>query len=374
MMSLAPLRPHRASPPIKRVLRPRRAKPAAMSALAAAAMSLALGLGGCAPSTVPSQMDSGPAAGYPSTASVEAALPAVEPEAPAAAPGAQQPAVVVVDPQHLLRGQAAASPSGAARYEMQSDGNLVVYLGDEAAWASGTVGANSMSMQDDGNLVVADAATGEVRWSSGTGDQGPSTVAVGDDGVLSVRTAAGTATWDSVSGDLVHPKPPAAPAAPSAPRPAAAQPTQEDSAEPEAEQPEQQKQVDPAGYSFAGRVAAAVAALPGGGHGAVFYPYGHPTESAWGVTNLGTCEAWISPSTPSNRILDVVRHEYGHVLQCRVFGGDTTELEARIGMSGIERTADAVALRLGASWVNYTASPADWEWAAADALLAGLRI
>lgn len=283
--------------------------------------------------------------------------------------------MVVVDPQHLLRGQAAASPSGAARYEMQSDGNLVVYLGDEAAWASGTVGANSMSMQDDGNLVVADAATGEVRWSSGTGDQGPSTVAVGDDGVLSVRTAAGTATWDSVSGDLVHPRPAAAPAAPSAPRPAAAQPTQEDSAEPEAEQPEQQKQVDPAGYSFAGRVAAAAASLPGGGSGATFNPFAHPQNSSWGVTNLGTCEVWVNPSTPSGRILDVVRHEYGHVLQCRAFGGDSQALIAASGgMSEVERVADAIALRLGASWVNYTASPADWEWAAADALLAGLRI
>lgn len=99
-------------------------------------------------------------------------------------------------------------------------------------------------------------------------------------------------------------------------------------------------------------------------YGITIHPYDHPrAPGRWGTTDLSSCQVWVGRSTPMNRIADVIKHEYGHVLQCRKHtweGVSTTELE---------RIADAVALRLGASWVNYTSSPTAAEWAAADRLL-----
>ena len=55
----------------------------------------------------------------------------------------------------------------------------------------------------------------------------------------------------------------------------------------------------------------------------------------------------------------VVAHEIAHVYQNRLicqhgYDGLRASLNAAFGGNGIERSADCVALRLGASWVNYT--------------------
>jgi hypothetical protein len=99
-------------------------------------------------------------------------------------------------------------------------------------------------------------------------------------------------------------------------------------------------------------------------YGITVHPYDHPSAPGrWGTTDLSSCQVWVGRSTPINRIEDVIKHEYGHVLQCRKHtweGVSTIELE---------RIADAVALRLGAHWVHYTYSPTASERAAAARLL-----
>jgi len=135
----------------------------------------------------------------------------------------------------------------------------------------------------------------------------------------------------------------------------------------------------PAGGSgptgFAAEVANAVRQLPGGGNGAVFHPYELAGHHSWGATNLNSCEVWVSPSTPANLILDVVRHEYMHVLQCRIYGGDINAMEKDAGgWNELDRIADAGALQLGAGWVNYTYNPTAHERQEAANLLAGRRM
>jgi len=97
--------------------------------------------------------------------------------------------------------------------------------------------------------------------------------------------------------------------------------------------------------------------------------------SAWGVTDIASCIAWINPSTPIYRLLDVVRHEYMHVLQCRNYGGNWRAEEADAGgMSEIERIADAGAIQQGAQWTLFTQNPTSFERRAAARLLAGERM
>jgi hypothetical protein len=99
-------------------------------------------------------------------------------------------------------------------------------------------------------------------------------------------------------------------------------------------------------------------------YGITVHPYDNPSAPGhWGTTDLSSCQVWVGLSTPMDRIEDVIKHEYGHVLQCRKHtweGVSTIELE---------RIADAVALRLGAHWVHYTYSPTASEQAAAARLL-----
>ena len=51
---------------------------------------------------------------------------------------------------------------------MQEDGNLVIYTGDDATWASNTwKKGHYLIMQDDGNLVIYDSFKKAV-WASNT--------------------------------------------------------------------------------------------------------------------------------------------------------------------------------------------------------------
>jgi nucleoid-associated protein YgaU len=56
----------------------------------------------------------------------------------------------------LERGQTLTSRNGAYTLTLQDDGNLVLYAGDRAVWASGTNGQNAerLEVQKDGNCVL----------------------------------------------------------------------------------------------------------------------------------------------------------------------------------------------------------------------------
>jgi hypothetical protein len=78
------------------------------------------------------------------------------------------------------------STSGAYTLIMQSDGNLVLYKGSDALWASNTdhSDANHATMQADGNFVVYDANQ-HPHWASNTdGKSSNPYVILQDDGNL----------------------------------------------------------------------------------------------------------------------------------------------------------------------------------------------
>ncbi len=124
----------------------------------------------------------------------------------------------------------------------------------------------------------------------------------------------------------------------------------------------------------------AVARIPGyGNHRPAVWVltsrYGH-----YGATDLGRNTVYISPSVPASRLDAVVRHEWGHILSVRAYGGSVPATLAGLnrafggsGMTGAERAADCVATVLGANWTNYTScSSAAWR-RGAQQLLGGRR-
>ena len=97
----------------------------------------------------------------------------------------------------LMPGQVLPSCYGGYTLAMQFDGNLVLYQsGGGAIWASSTggTGARFAVMQGDGNLVIYDSV-GEPLWATFTG-RPDSSVSVQDDGNLVVY-AGGQAVWAS---------------------------------------------------------------------------------------------------------------------------------------------------------------------------------
>jgi len=69
----------------------------------------------------------------------------------------------------LLSGGSITSTDGRFKLILQYDGNLVLYYGNSALWASCTNGKNSYGvvMQADGNLVISDI-NGKALWATGT--------------------------------------------------------------------------------------------------------------------------------------------------------------------------------------------------------------
>lgn len=74
---------------------------------------------------------------------------------------------------------------------------------------------------------------------------------------------------------------------------------------------------------------------------------------AWGSTHFPSCTVYIAPRTPEHRLLDVIRHEWGHVKQCRRWG---TIESAQTAVGNIEVNADCIARLLGAKWTHYVKS------------------
>jgi Common central domain of tyrosinase len=90
------------------------------------------------------------------------------------------------------------SASGRYRFVYQGDGNLVLYDGGRALWASGTNGrpVGVCIMQGDGNVVVY-GRRGEAIWDSGTWRHHGSRLVVQDDGNVVIYTPGGQAVWST---------------------------------------------------------------------------------------------------------------------------------------------------------------------------------
>jgi hypothetical protein len=97
--------------------------------------------------------------------------------------------------QTLAPGQQIASASGRYRFAYQGDGNLVLYDGGRATWASNTAGKpiGVAIMQGDGNLVVY--SPGKAQWASNTAGHNGSGLVLQDDGNTVIYDTGGHALW-----------------------------------------------------------------------------------------------------------------------------------------------------------------------------------
>ncbi|HSZ38527.1 MAG TPA: carbohydrate-binding protein [Trebonia sp.] len=100
--------------------------------------------------------------------------------------------------QELTANQSLASCNGEYTLIMQGDGNLVLYQGSTALWASGTVGsgADEAIMQGDGNLVVY-TGSGTPVWASDTAGDSGAYLDVQNDGNVVIYGASGSALWST---------------------------------------------------------------------------------------------------------------------------------------------------------------------------------
>jgi hypothetical protein len=98
--------------------------------------------------------------------------------------------------QELTTGQSLASCNGDYALNMQGDGNLVLYQGSTALWASNTAGtaADEAIMQGDGNFVLY-SSSGSAVWSSGTAGNTGASLDVQNDGNVVIYSASGAALW-----------------------------------------------------------------------------------------------------------------------------------------------------------------------------------
>jgi hypothetical protein len=113
------------------------------------------------------------------------------------APGAPAGCGAIKPGQGLEVGQSFKSCDSRFTLAMQSDGNLVLYEGSKALWATGTNGKAGFvaNMQTDGNFVLYDTH-GKALWSSGTYGHAGAYLAVQTDGNLVVYSGS-TPLWDS---------------------------------------------------------------------------------------------------------------------------------------------------------------------------------
>jgi len=76
-------------------------------------------------------------------------------------------------------------------------------------------------------------------------------------------------------------------------------------------------------------------------------------KGSWGAAAPDTGNVWIARRTPLYALASVMLHESCHVRQGRVFGGYKAAVTALAPYGGLERTADACAKNMGATWINY---------------------
>jgi GH25 family lysozyme M1 (1,4-beta-N-acetylmuramidase) len=127
---------------------------------------------------------------------------------PTAKPAAPSGCGSIEPGQGLTNGGSYKSCDGRFSLDMQTDGNLVLYMYGTALWSTGTSGSDGevAVMQTDGNFVLY-GKTSDPLWASGTNGHGGASLALQTDGNLVVY-AGGKALW--ASGTSV----PASPAAP----------------------------------------------------------------------------------------------------------------------------------------------------------------
>ena len=101
----------------------------------------------------------------------------------------------------------------------------------------------------------------------------------------------------------------------------------------------------------------------------------------WGTADWYAHTVWISPRVPSDRLFDVVVHEWSHLQSVAVYGGDVnlavremTRYFGGSGLVGAERAADCMARLEGAQWTHYTTCTNPGWRAGAARLLAGQRL
>ena len=100
--------------------------------------------------------------------------------------------------QQLAANQSLASCNGDYSLIMQGDGNLVLYQGSTALWASNTVGsgADEAILQGDGNFVLY-TSSGTPVWASNTAGNTGAYLQVQNDGNVVVYSASGSMLWST---------------------------------------------------------------------------------------------------------------------------------------------------------------------------------
>jgi hypothetical protein len=74
-------------------------------------------------------------------------------------------------------------------------------------------------------------------------------------------------------------------------------------------------------------------------------------EAAWGLVTRADGKAYINPAVPCRNVADVVRHEWMHRQQHRMYGPDHGDLE--LGASRVELVADCGSKLLGSTNTPY---------------------
>lgn len=128
-----------------------------------------------------------------------------EPAAPAAPsnPFCADGVSKLLGSQKIDMGSAMTSCDGSHTLVMQTDGNLVHYLGGRALWSTRTRsgGKTRFIMQEDGNAVVYDDAN-TALWASRTPGHPGAYLALQDDGNIVVYGPGQEVLWSSGFGSL----------------------------------------------------------------------------------------------------------------------------------------------------------------------------
>jgi hypothetical protein len=100
--------------------------------------------------------------------------------------------------QKITVNQSVLSCDGRFKLVLGGDGNLVLYQGSTALWASNTAGKASADaiMQGDGNFVIY-STSGSPIWASNTAGNSGASLSVQDDGNVVIYSSGGSALWST---------------------------------------------------------------------------------------------------------------------------------------------------------------------------------
>ena len=126
------------------------------------------------------------------------ALTATRPTPPVPVPVTTGSCGVLTADQKISVGGSVLSCDRRFELVLGGDGNLVLYQGSAALWASNTAGKTDAAalMQGDGNFVIYDSS-GKPVWSSGTAGNAGAGLTVQDDGNVVIYSSGGVALWST---------------------------------------------------------------------------------------------------------------------------------------------------------------------------------